>query len=146
MAPERVFDAGIGELFIIRVAGNILSPEGAGSMQYAGSHLHTPLFVVLGHEGCGAIEAALAAKYQGAKFRSRIEKLLEAVNPGLPKFKPGLSEAEMLSLAVESNVRWTVKRVLKSPEGKARLAEGNVKIVGAIYDLESGQVRWLNDA
>ena len=61
VAPEWIFDAGLGELFIVRVAGNILSPEIAGSLQYAGSHLETLLFVILGHEGCGAINAALSA-------------------------------------------------------------------------------------
>src|SRR4051812_50189868 len=71
--PEWVFDAGLGELFVVRVAGNVLSPEVAGSLQYAGSHLHTPLFVVLGHEGCGAVAAALATKHDGEKFRSRIQ-------------------------------------------------------------------------
>src|SRR4051794_36481071 len=59
--PEWIFDAGLGELFVVRVAGNILSPEIAGSLQYAGTHLQTPLFVVLGHEGCGAVGAALAS-------------------------------------------------------------------------------------
>src|SRR5262245_42971635 len=63
--PELIFDAGVGELFVVRVAGNILSPEVAGSIQYAGSYLRTPLFVVLGHEGCGAIAAALATKHEG---------------------------------------------------------------------------------
>src|SRR3954470_7474467 len=63
--PERVFDAGLGELFVVRVAGNVLSPEVAGSLQYAGSYLGTPLVVVLGHEGCGAIDAALAARHEG---------------------------------------------------------------------------------
>src|SRR4029079_5607027 len=71
--PEVIFDAGLGELFVIRVAGNVLSPEIAGSLQYAGSHLHTPLFVVLGHEGFGAIEAALASKDGRVQFRSRIQ-------------------------------------------------------------------------
>src|SRR5258708_6435783 len=70
--PEWVFDAGLGELFVVRVAGNVLSPEVAGSLQYAGAHLQTPLFVVLGHEGCGAVDAALATKYEGAQHRSRI--------------------------------------------------------------------------
>ena len=60
--PELVFDAGFGELFIVRVAGNVISAEIMGTLQYAGAHLHTPLFVVLGHEGCGAVKAALAAK------------------------------------------------------------------------------------
>src|SRR3954452_15337971 len=82
--PEIIFDAGLGELFIVRVAGNILSPEVAGSLQYAGAHLRTPLFVVLGHEGCGAIFAALAAKHEGAQFRSRIQLLLKSILPGIP--------------------------------------------------------------
>ncbi len=61
--PELVFDANFGELFVIRVAGNVLSPEIAGSLQYAGVHLRTPLFVVLGHENCGAVRAALDMKF-----------------------------------------------------------------------------------
>src|SRR5262245_21935678 len=70
--PEWVFDAGLCELFVIRVAGNVFSPEVAGSLQYAGAHLQTPLFAVLGHEGCGAVHAALATKYEGVRHRSRI--------------------------------------------------------------------------
>jgi len=68
--PEWLFDTGLGEVFVVRVAGNSLSTEVAGSLQYAGSHLQTPLFVILGHEGCGAIAAALATKYEGEQFRS----------------------------------------------------------------------------
>src|SRR5437764_13960268 len=68
--PELIFDAGLGELFVVRVAGNVLSPEVAGSLQYAGAHLRTPLLVVLGHEGCGAGQAGLAAECQGVSQRS----------------------------------------------------------------------------
>jgi carbonic anhydrase len=68
--PELVFDAGFGELFIVRVAGNVISPEVTGTLQYAAVHLHTPLFVILGHEGCGAVQAALAAKFEGARERA----------------------------------------------------------------------------
>jgi carbonic anhydrase len=143
VAPEWIFDAGLGELFIVRVAGNILSPEIAGSLQYAGSHLHTPLFVVLGHEGCGAISAALAAKHEGVQFRSRIQLLLESVLPGLPELDPQLPSEERLSRAVEHNVKWTVRQILNTPEAQARVAERSMKIVGAVYEIESGQVRWL---
>jgi carbonic anhydrase len=141
--PEWIFDAGLGELFVIRVAGNVLSPEVAGSLQYAGSHLHTPLFVVLGHEGCGAIGAALAAKHQGIEFRSRIQKLLENIMPTLPNWEAGLSSEERLTRAVENNVRWTVRQILDSPEGQAQVAEGRMKIVGAVYEIETGRVRLL---
>src|SRR5947207_3065608 len=68
--PEWVFDAGLGELFVVRVAGNVLSPEVAGTLQYAGSYLETPLFVALGHEGCGAVAAAPASKHAGEQSRS----------------------------------------------------------------------------
>jgi len=141
--PEWVFDAGLGELFVVRVAGNILSPEVAGSLQYAGSYLETPLFVVMGHEGCGAIAAAMASKHEGEQFRSRVQILLESVIPGLPEFDSKLSPEERLSRAVENNVRWTVRQILDSPEGRARMAEGKKRIVGAVYEIETGRVRFL---
>ena len=144
MPPERVFDAGLGELFVVRVAGNILSPEVAGSFQYAASHLGTPLFMVLGHEGCGAVSAALATKHEGEECASRIRILLDNILPGLPDFDPGQSPGERMSRAVEANVRWMVRRVLESPEGKAGLAEGRMRIVGAVYEIETGRVRLLD--
>ena len=141
--PEWIFDTGLGELFVIRVAGNVLSPEISGTLQYAGSYLETPLFVILGHEGCGAIAAALATKHEGTQFRSRVQLLLASILPGLPGLDPTLSPEEQASRAVESNVRWTVHQILDSPEWKARMAEGRMKLVGAIYEIETGRVRLL---
>jgi carbonic anhydrase len=141
--PEWIFDAGLGELFVIRVAGNVYSPEIAGTLQYAGSYLKTPLFVVLGHEGCGAITAALATKHEGEQFRSRVQLLLSSIVPGLPEMDPKLSSEEQVSRAVVSNVRWTIRQIVDTPEVKARLAEGRAKIVGAIYEIETGRVRFL---
>ncbi len=94
--PELLFDAGLGELFVVRVAGNVMSPEIAGSLQYAASHLQTQLFVVLGHDGCGAIAAALASKHQGEQFPSRIQLLVQSILPGIPDFDARLSPAEQL--------------------------------------------------
>jgi carbonic anhydrase len=141
--PEWIFDTGLGELFVIRVAGNILSPEIAGTLQYAGSYLETPLFVILGHEGCGAIAAALATNHTGEQFRSRVQLLLASIVGGLPDFEPTLSPEDQVSRAVESNVRWTVRQILDSSEGQARMAEGRLKIVGAVYEIETGRVRFL---
>jgi len=141
--PEWIFDAGLGELFVIRVAGNIFSPEVAGSLQYAGWYLETPLFVVLGHEGCGAVAAALATKHGGEEFRSRVQLLLASIVPGLPVFDSQVPLDKQLSRAVESNVRWTVRQILDSPEGRTRAAEGRMKIVGAVYDIEVGRVIFL---
>ena len=92
--PEWIFDAGLGELFVIRVAGNVLSPEVAGSLQYAGSHLGTPLFVVLGHEGCGAVSATLAAKEGQSTEGARIRILIDHIMPAIPDFAPDLVAAE----------------------------------------------------
>jgi carbonic anhydrase len=141
--PELVFDAGFGELFIIRVAGNVLGPAIAGTLQYAGMHLHTPLFVVMGHEGCGAVQAALASKFHGAQQASRIEMLLENILPALDGLDATLPPAALMSAAVEANVRWTLRAILESPEGKVRAAEGNIKVVGAVYELGTGRVRFL---
>jgi len=143
--PELVFDAGFGELFIIRVAGNVLGPAIAGTLQYAGTHLHTPLFVVLGHDGCGAVEAALASRLEGVEHRSRIAWLLEGIQPALDGVDLGLAPAARLSAAVEANVRWTVRAIRESPEGAARTAEGRMQLVGAVYELTTGRVRFLGD-
>ena len=94
--PELLFDAGFGELFVIRVAGNTLSPEVAGSMQYAGIHLNTPLFVILGHEGCGAVSAALETKFEGVWHRSRIAKLVNGIVPALDEINAYFPPARRL--------------------------------------------------
>lgn len=141
--PELVFDAGFGELFVIRLAGNVLSPEVAGTMQYAGVHLRTPLFVILGHEGCGAVQAALRSLREGRRERSRIEALLHSILPGLSAIDPDLPWEEQMRLAVEANVRWAMQRILESPEGQARKVDGVMKLVGAVYELETGHVRFL---
>jgi len=141
--PELVFDAGFGELFIIRVAGNVISPEVMGTLQYAAVHLRTPLFVVLGHEGCGAVKAALAAKFHGAQERRHIEALLDNIMPGLTDVDSGLGPEAQMQTAVEANVRWSMHQVLETPEGKAAAANGAIKLVGAIYELHTGRVRLL---
>jgi carbonic anhydrase len=140
--PELIFDAGFGELFIIRVAGNVISPEVMGTLQYAGVHLRTPLFVVLGHEGCGAVNAALAAT-RGAQEPSRIALLLDNILPGLRDLPANLTPDEEMNAAVEANVRWSIHQLLETPEAKARMAEGTMKLVGAVYELDSGRVRFL---
>lgn len=142
--PELLFDVGFGELFIIRLAGNVLSPEVAGTLQYAGTHLKTPLFVVLGHEGCGAVQAALDFKFRGARERSRIEVLLDCVLPGLDKIDPTSSADEQLVAAVEANVRWTMHQILATPEAQQRQAEGVMQLVGAVVELTTGHVRFLD--
>jgi carbonic anhydrase len=141
--PELLFDAGFGELFIIRVAGNIISPEIMGTLQYAAVHLKTPLFVVLGHEGCGAVQAAVARKYEGARERSRIELVLDRIVPGLTGLPSRLAEGARLDVAVEANVRWSMRQLRDTPEGQERIREGTFRLVGAICELKTGRVRFL---
>jgi carbonic anhydrase len=143
--PELIFDAGFGELFVVRVAGNVLSPEIAGSMQYAFHHLRTPLFVVLGHTGCGAVSAALDTRLRGARQLSRIQILVDNILPGLEDVDLELNPGPMLAQAVEANVRWSMRQIRETPEGREYKAEGRVKLVGAVYEIETGRVRFLED-
>jgi len=141
--PELIFDAGFGELFIIRVAGNVMSPEVAGSLQYAGRHLQTPLFVVLGHTGCGAVAAAMDTRMRGTRQHTRIQILVDSILPGLAEIDPKLTVETMLAQAVEANVRWSMRQILETPEGRERQAEGRFRLVGAICEIETGRVHFL---
>lgn len=141
--PELIFDADFGELFIVRVAGNVVSAEVMGSLQYAGAHLRTPLFVVLGHEGCGAVKAALETLLDRTQHHSRIQILVDSIIPGLRLLDSQLAADQRLQQSVEHNVRWSIHQLLTTPEGKAAVEEGRAKIVGAVYEIGSGRVRWL---
>ena len=141
--PELIFNAGLGELFVVRVAGNVFSSDLAATLQYAGAQLGTELFVVLGHEGCGAIDAALKTRDEGQLHHSRIQLLVEKILPGLPQFDPHLSPKVRLSQAIEGNVRWTIAQILSTPEGRIREAKARLKLVGAICEIATGHVRFL---
>jgi len=142
--PELLFDAGFGELFVIRVAGHVLSTGVLGTLQYAALHLRTPLFVVLGHERCGAIKAALATQLHGHRDRERIQALVDEIVKGLPDPDRGVSHEAQLDRAVEANVRSTVRLILETPEARARVAEGRVRLVGAVVEIATGRVRFLS--
>lgn len=141
--PELIFDAGFGELFIIRVAGNVFSPEVAGSLQYAGRHLHTQLFLVLGHTHCGAVHAALDWHLQGTRQPSRIQLLVDSIRPAFTDLDAQLAPEALLAQAVEANVRWSMHQILETPEVRERQAEGRMRLAGAIYEVETGRVRFL---
>lgn len=142
--PELLFDQGLGDLFVVRVAGNVTAPDDIGSIEYAVHHLHTRLVIVLGHEGCGAVTAALSPADERSKEPKEIQGLLALILPSLKKIDPKLSKAEQVSEGVEENVRASVQRLQTAPDLKKTIAEGHLKIVGGVYDLESGKVRILN--
>ena len=100
---------------------------------------------MLGHEGCGAVEAALAAKFYGAATtRKRIRALLRSILPGLAGISPALPPEEQLRAAVEANVRWSMRQLAETPEARLALAERRAMLVGAIYELRTGRVRILD--
>jgi carbonic anhydrase len=102
-----------------------------------------PVFVVLGHEGCGAVAAALDAIHRGVHQRSRIQRLLENIIPGIAGIEPGLAPDEELQRGVEANVRWSIHQLMAMPEAHGRAAEGEMKLVGAVYQIATGRVRFF---
>jgi carbonic anhydrase len=97
----------------------------------------------LGHEGCGAVQAALKTKLKGAKHASRIQSLVNNIAPGLADLDPDLSSDDQLACAIEANVRWSMHQLMKTPEAKRAAREGRKKLVGAIFEINSGRVRFL---
>jgi len=142
--PELVFDSGLGELFVVRVPGGILSDEVLGSVQYATWYLGTPLVMVLGHDDCGAVKAALATRRDGTRHRPHVQALVDAVVARLPDPDPARSPGDELARAVEVHVRSSVERLV-APDGPALAREGRSLIVGAVYDLATGEVRVLEE-
>ena len=113
-----------------------------GSLQYAGGHLRTPLFVVLGHEGCGVVKAALATMFERQQHGSYIQTLVDNILPGLLNVGSEASAETCLSTAVEANVRWSIHQILETVEGQDATRAG-ARVVGAVYEIASGHVRLL---
>jgi carbonic anhydrase len=136
--PEILFDQGIGDLFVIRVAGNVAGPEVLGSIEYAAEHLAVPLVVVLGHEKCGAVEAA--AKEGVAE--GHVRALIEAIRPAVETARS--LQGDVLQNAMIENVRSTVALIRHEGPVLSRLVtEGGLRVAGACYELESGRVEFM---
>lgn len=138
VVPEYLFDQGLGELFVLRVAGNVTDAFITGSIDYAVAKLHTPLVVVLGHDDCGAVEAAL----EGGKLPSdKLKQLVERVAPG-DKLPNGKEAA--LAAAVRNNARHQADQLLKqSPVLQEFVSDRRVRLVTGVYSLRTGKVEWL---
>ena len=136
--PELIFDQGLGDLFIVRVAGNVATDTEIGSLEYGAEHLHIPLLVVLGHESCGAVTAAV----QGGPPEGHIAALVTLIGPAVDKTR-GMS-GDPVANAVRMNVDMVVKQLRSStPILSELVAHGKLKIVGAVYSIETGSVTWL---
>ena len=144
--PELLFGTGLGELFIVRNAGNTVDTVALGSIEYSVIVLGVPLIVVLGHERCGAVDAALAVVQKNATFPGSIGQMIEPIIPAALKANSagGLKGDALLDAAVRENVRRTVDRLRNSePSLIDPLRAGTLKIVGAHYDLDDGKVEFL---
>ncbi|WP_017297551.1 carbonic anhydrase [Nodosilinea nodulosa] len=134
VAAEIVFDQGLGDIFDVRVAGNIATPEVVGSIEYAVELLGTPLLMILGHERCGAVTAAV----ENGPLPGEIGTFVEAILPAVKQVKgmPG----DEVDNAVSANVRYQVEQVMRSQLIRDRQQSGQLQVVGARYDLDTGLV------
>lgn len=136
--PEIVFDQGVGDLFVIRLAGNIVDDAALGSLEYAVEHLGVSYIMVLGHERCGAVDATL----KGGEAPGHIGSLLKAIQPAVDEARKG--QGDLLDNAVRANVANAVRQVKSAaPILHESVERGSLSVVGARYDLDDGVVSIL---
>jgi len=138
--PELIFDQGLGDIFVIRVAGNVMDPVVLGSVEYGVEHLHTPLLVILGHSSCGAVTAATQGGAEG-----NIESIMTEIEPAVEVAREtNLTGSDLVEDAIDENVDLVIKNVLdRSPITKELVEDGKLVILGAKYSLETGEVAVL---
>jgi carbonic anhydrase len=137
---EAIFDRGVGDLFVVRVAGNVAGLSELATMEYGVTHLGTPLLIVMGHSKCGAVTAAV----KGAELHGHLPSLVSLIKPAAEKAKGHTPEDEMIPRAIEFNVWQQVENIFnKSAAIREFAAQGKVQVVGAIYDIATGKVQWL---
>ncbi|MEW6218687.1 MAG: carbonic anhydrase [Thermodesulfobacteriota bacterium] len=148
---ERIFDAGIMDIFVIRVAGNVVDTDEAGSIEYGLAHVNTPVLVVLGHTQCGAVNAVTQAVLgHGHALERNIPPLVENIQPAVKRAMaahPEAKDAEIVPFGIEENVWQSIQDLfMASPAARDMVTGGKVKVVGAIYDVGTGKVSWLPEA
>jgi carbonic anhydrase len=142
IGPEFAFDASRGDLFVVRVAGNFVSDEGLASLEYTTAVLNTPLLVVLGHEACGAVDAAIKVVNDGAKLPGHLPGLVSHLKPAVKE--ANAQGGNLLENAIRANVALNVEKLKASGPVISKFVEqGKVQVVGAIYRLATGRVDFL---
>lgn len=140
LAPEIAFDQGLGDLFVVRLAGNFVNDDGLASLEFGTQVLGIPLILVLGHTGCGAVAATIQVVEEGAELPGRLSGLAEALRPGI-ETALATQPVDPLAAATIENVRHNVTKLeTAEPIVSALVAEGRVKVVGGIYDIGTGEV------
>ena len=135
VSPEIIFDQGLGDLFVLRVAGNVINDMFIGSLEYAVEHLNVSLLMVLGHSQCGAVDATI----KGGNPPGHINSLVQAIKPALDRLKK--QSPDWVNIVAKENVKIGVERLRTiDPILTARYDEGDIDIVGAFYDIKTGKV------
>ena len=148
---ELVFDQGLGDLFVIRIAGNVVAPSQIGSVEFASEFFKTRLVVVLGHTQCGAVQATLDRHQGGLDARSQnLDAIVDRISPTvikLLKAQDRLEPEQLMQAAVRANIQASVQRLRHgSPFLESLVQSGELLIVGAEYSLETGVVEFLDDS
>ena len=139
--PEIVFDQGLGDLFVVRVAGNVINDEGLGSIEYTVDHLGTRLILVLGHQRCGAVDAAKETIAAKGKAPGHIQSLVTAIKPAVEA-----TAKDDLETTIKANVKNVVQALRSStPILKAEVDSGKIQVVGGYYSLDTGAVTFLDE-
>lgn len=140
---ELLFDSGIGDIFVIRVAGNVVGNSELGSIEYAVGHLATPLLVLMGHTKCGAVSAVLKEGLLPGNLRGLSEKILPAAEQ-VKKNASGLTGDQLVTEAVKANIWKAIEDTLNSCDLiRNKVEAGALKVVGAMYDIHTGKIEWM---
>lgn len=145
--PEQLFGAGLGELFVVRTAGNYIDTAGMGSLEFGVSALGAPVIVVLGHERCGAVKAAVSVVKDNAKLPGSLGPMVEPIIPAVLQAKADShGDGDLVEASGHANVKRVVARLrtTSSPLLEESIKSGKVKVVGAYYDLDTGTVDFFD--
>ncbi len=138
IAPEYAFDSARGDLFVVRVAGNFVSNDGLGSLEYAVAVLQTPLLMVLGHESCGAVKAAIESQKDNKKFPGNIQLLADAIAPSVKKV---LTQGDIFNASIRQNVIDNIEKLKTgSPIISDAVDQKKLMIIGGVYKLATGKI------
>jgi carbonic anhydrase len=142
VGPELIFDQSLGDIFVVRTAGNVADAVGLGSIEYAVEHLHSPLLVVLGHQKCGAVNAACS----GEKMPSQsLAAIVEKINPAVARAKSYATADDLIESAIKENVHQSAADLLANSEIiRDAVKSGKLAVIEAEYELGTGQVVRLN--
>jgi carbonic anhydrase len=144
VAVERLFDRGVGDVFVVRVAGNVAGGSESGSLEYGIEHLHTPLLVVMGHTSCGAVKAAAA---DGPAPAGEVGEIVKRIEPAVERARQsGVEEGALITAAVKENVWQSIFDLIRhSTLVREHVSSGKLQIVGAVYDVATGEVLWMGE-